>query len=102
MGHSQPGGCGVTQHAVEVAIGKLATDAEFRARFFADPAVAAWEAGLPLSPGELEALSALSHRALLRFSQSLDPRIIRLALDGPTPPGRACSGNPDSGRESTT
>jgi hypothetical protein len=92
----------VTQHAVELTIGKLATDAEFRARFFADPAVATWEAGLSLSPGELEALSALSHRALLRFSQSLDLRIVRLALDGPTPLPKECSGSDESGQESAT
>jgi hypothetical protein len=48
-------GGSVSQNAVERTLGKLATDEEFCARFFEDPA--AWEAGLPLSPVELEVLS---------------------------------------------
>ncbi len=74
----------VTQHAVERTIGKLATDAGFRKRFFANPGAATWGAGLALSPVELEALSALSHAAVTRFSESLDPRISRLYLDTTT------------------
>jgi len=71
----------MTQHAVERTIGKLATDAAFRRWFFSNPAVASWEAGLRLSPAELDALSALSCAAITRFSESLDPRISRLHLD---------------------
>jgi hypothetical protein len=71
----------MTQHAVERTIGKLVTDAGFRARFFSDPAAASWEAGLSLSPAELEALAALSYAALTRLSQRLDPRIRRLCPD---------------------
>src|SRR5882724_8140024 len=67
----------VSQNAVERTLGKLATDDEFRARFFENPAVATWEAGLPLSPVELEALSGLSQAAVVRFSQSLDGRTRR-------------------------
>lgn len=89
----------MSQEAVERTIGKLATDAEFRARFFAHPAAATWEVGLPLSRGELEALSALSLRAVTRFSQSLDPRISRLCLDRPTTD--SARGN-DPGTESAT
>lgn len=87
----------MTQLAVERTIGKLATDPHFRARFFANPAAATWEAGLQLSPGELEALSALSHTAVTRFSESLDPRVSRLCLDttdAPRPAGRM-DGDPD-------
>ncbi len=69
----------MSQNAVEQTLGKLATDEEFRARFFA---AATWEAGLPLSPIELEALSGLSRAAIARFSQSLDGRIRRLCLGG--------------------
>jgi len=72
----------VSQHAVERTLGKLATDEEFRARFFEDPAAAAWEVGITLSPNEVEALSGLSRGALARFSQSLDGRIRRLCLAG--------------------
>jgi Ser/Thr protein kinase RdoA (MazF antagonist) len=75
----------VSQAAVERTIGKLATDEQFRARFFANPAAAAWEAGLSLSPIELEALATLSRAALTRFSQSLDTRISRLCVGGAKP-----------------
>ena len=73
----------MTQHSVERAIGKLALDREFRARFFANPAAATWEAGLPLSPLEVRALSALSPAALTRFGESLDPRILGLYVEEP-------------------
>ena len=72
----------MSQHAVERTLGKLATDEEFRARFFENPAAATREAGLPLSAVELEALSALSRAAIARFSQSLDGRIRRLCPAG--------------------
>ena len=70
----------MSQNAVERTLGKLATDEDFRARFFENPAAATWEAGLPLSQVELEALSGLSKAALVRFSQSLDGRIRRLCV----------------------
>lgn len=85
MGQVHMRGGSVSQNAVEQTFGKLATDEEFRARFFENPAAATWEAGLPLSPIELEALSKLSRTAIARFSQSLDARIRRLCL-GATPP----------------
>ena len=87
----------MTQLAVERTIGKLATDPRFRTRFFANPEAATWEAGLQLSPGELEALSALSHTAVTRFSESLDRRVSRLCLDATdTPrPAERMDGDPD-------
>jgi hypothetical protein len=79
----------VSQHAVERTIGKLVTDDDFRGRFFENPAAATWEAGLRLSPVELQALSGLSRAAIARFSQSLDGRIRRLCLLGkPSPAPR--------------
>jgi hypothetical protein len=71
----------VTQQAVERALGKLLTDENFRDRFFANPEIAAWEAGFTLSSIELEALSGLSHEALSRVSEHLDKRISRPSLD---------------------
>jgi len=71
----------MTQQAVERAIGKLVTDAEFRERFYVNPEVATWEAGLPLSGVEIEALSKLSRDAVVRFSEGLDARIRRVSLD---------------------
>src|SRR5438093_710231 len=56
----------VSQNAVERTLGKLVTDDEFCARFFENPAAATWEAGLPLSALELEALSGLSRAAIGR------------------------------------
>jgi hypothetical protein len=78
----------VSRNAVERALGKLATDEEFRARFFENPAAAMWEAGIPLSPVEVEALSGLSRVAIARFGESLDGRIRRLCFTA-APPGAA-------------
>lgn len=72
----------MTQQAVERAIGKLVTDADFRERFYVNPEAATWEAGLPLSGAELEALTTLSREAVVRFSEGLDARICRVSLDG--------------------
>jgi len=69
------------QQAVERALGKLVTDEAFRARFFANPETASWEAGLQLSPMELDALSKLSHEALVQLGEVLDKRISRAPLD---------------------
>jgi hypothetical protein len=71
----------VSQQAVERALGKLLTDEAFRARFFAAPESACWEAGLPLSALELEALARLSPDELARFGDGLDERISRACLD---------------------
>src|SRR5437667_10962368 len=89
------GGGPVSQNAVERTLGKLATDDEFRARFFENPAAATWEAGLPLSPVEREALSRLSQAAVARFSQSLDGRIRRLCVA--STPSRAAGTKQGSG-----
>ena len=90
----------MSQQAVERTIGKLVTDARFRDRFFENPAAATWEAGLPLSPGELEELSLVPRAAVTQFGESLGPRIIRLCLDAPNargPTGRV--GGDDAGTE---
>ncbi len=93
----------MSQHAVERTIGKLATDADFCTRFFQNPAAATWEAGLPLSPTELEALSALSPVAVTRFSESLDPRINRLCLGETATRRRRLRGSSeDPGMDSAT
>jgi hypothetical protein len=68
------------QGAVERALGKLVTDDAFRARFFAEPALASLTAGLALSPVELEVLAHLSPRVLAHCSRRLDDRIRRLPI----------------------
>ncbi len=45
----------MTQNILERTIGKLVTDEQFRMQFFANPAAATWEAGLPLFPVEVSA-----------------------------------------------
>ena len=71
----------MTQDSVERTLGKLLTDEAFRDRFFAGPAEACREAGLSLSPVELEALQRLSRDELARFGDEVDPRISRPCLD---------------------
>ena len=60
---------------LERALGMLLLDAAFCKRFFVNPSAAAWEAGLPLSPIEVDALSGLSRAAIARFRESLEPRL---------------------------
>ena len=71
----------MTQQAVERALGKLLTDENFRERFLENPELACWEAGIALSPVEVEALSRLSSETLAQFSEALDERISRPSLD---------------------
>jgi hypothetical protein len=76
----------VTQQAVERALGKLLTDENFRERFFENPEAASWEAGLALSPIELEALARVPRHALASFTMistrgSAGPRSIRIAIE---------------------
>lgn len=78
----------MTQQAVERALGKLLTDEAFRERFFTAPVAACREAGLTLSPVELEALSRLPREELARFGEDLDARISRPCLDRPDVPTR--------------
>ena len=68
------------QGAVERALGKLVTADAFRARCFAEPALASLTAGLALSPVELEVLAHLSPRVLAHCSRRLDDRIRRLPI----------------------
>ena len=71
----------MTQDSVERTLGKLLTDEAFRDRFFIAPVEACREAGISLSSVELDALQRLSREALARFSEDLDARISRPALD---------------------
>jgi hypothetical protein len=66
--------------ALERALGMLLLDAVFCERFFLNPSAAAWEAGLPVSPIEVEALSRLSRAAIERFRESLEPSLRRRRL----------------------
>ena len=67
----------MTATGLERTLGLLLLDAIFCERFFLDPKSAVWEAGLPLSPVEVDTLSHLSRAAIVRFRESLDPRLRR-------------------------
>jgi len=89
------------QGAVERALGKLVTADAFRARCFAEPALASLTAGLALSPVELEVLAHLSPRVLAHCSRRLDDRIRRLpiaAAQRAAPRGGGHRRRPASGR----
>ncbi|HEY7518449.1 MAG TPA: Os1348 family NHLP clan protein [Methylomirabilota bacterium] len=72
---------------LERALGMLLLDAAFRERFFVNPSAAAWEAGLPLSPIEVDALSRVSRAAIARFRESLEPRLRGRRETEPAVPG---------------
>ena len=71
----------MSQVAVERTLGKLVTDETFRRRFFREPAVASFWAGLELSAAEVEALTRLPREAIEHFSTYLDARLCRCALE---------------------
>ena len=71
----------MSQRNVELVLGKLATDEDFRHRFAASPDSALSEAaacGLDLTPVEQRALIDLEVDACERFAACLDPRIQKI------------------------
>jgi hypothetical protein len=70
----------MSQRAVEMTLGKLVTDAAFREHFFGRPEETALQAGLDLSPHELQALMGVPRDALAALCARLDDRICRLHL----------------------
>jgi hypothetical protein len=63
----------MTAAGLERALGMLLFDVAFCERLFLNPSSATWEAGLPLSPIEVDALSRRSRVAIVRFRESLEP-----------------------------
>ncbi|HZI64655.1 MAG TPA: Os1348 family NHLP clan protein [Thermoanaerobaculia bacterium] len=75
----------MSQRSVEVVIGRLVTDEEFRGRFTQDPAGELRrlvESGVELNPCEFRVLCALDARVAARFAQEIDPRIQKADLSG--------------------
>jgi hypothetical protein len=73
----------MSHKSVEVAIGRLATDEEFRRRFGESRETALDELianGLPLTPVERRALADLDLSACERFAACLDPRLQKVSL----------------------
>lgn len=67
----------MSQLAVERVLGRLVTDAEFRAEFFVEPAGVCRNHGLELTPVELAALLRVDAQALQTLAIRLDPKIVR-------------------------
>jgi hypothetical protein len=73
----------MSQRSVELVIGRLATDEEFRRQFEANRAAALEEAiagGLSLTAVERRALFDLDLTACERFARCLDPRLQKISL----------------------
>ena len=73
----------MSQVSVEIVIGKLATDEEFRRRFEdrrQETLLELVAAGLHLTPVELRALIDLDFGACRRFANRLDPRLQKVRL----------------------
>jgi hypothetical protein len=71
----------VSQRSVEIVIGRLATDEEFRGRFDASREAALDElasAGLPLTPVERSAVLEIDVDACERFATCLDARLQKI------------------------
>ena len=78
------------QRSIEILIGRLITDEEFRHAFQRDPhatlgAAQAW--GLELSPGEIRALTSADRSMWDRFAEQVDSRLQKASLKlGTEPP----------------
>ena len=73
----------MSQRSVELVIGKLATDEEFRRRFEAgrqETLLELTSAGMHLTPVELRALLELDFGACRQFAKRLDPRLQKVSL----------------------
>jgi len=70
----------MSQRDVERTLGRLLTDHAFRAEFFLDPARACLQAGIQLTPQEVEALLRTPRPALASLGARLDDRICRLHI----------------------
>lgn len=76
----------MTQRAVEVVVGRLATDEGLRESFRRAPARTLGELaslGLELSPVEIAALRALDAEAVEGFARALDARLQKAVLVSP-------------------
>jgi hypothetical protein len=74
---------GVTQRSIEVVIGRLVTDEEFRQTFASDPQRALGELlerGTRLTPTEIAALVATDSTMWGRIAEQIDPRLQKASL----------------------
>lgn len=78
----------MSQMHVEWLLGRLATDRDFRQRFYRDTAAVCTQESLDLTSPELSALAKLDPAYIEKLAVKLDPRIVRAALGAERPPGR--------------
>ena len=69
----------MSQRALEAALGRMITDGEFRARFFAAPLDACRDNALILTPRETAALLRVDLGLIHEVAVRLDPQIVRAA-----------------------
>ena len=77
----------VAQRIVEVLIGRLIADEQFRADFLSDPGATLVEVcarGLELSDTEIEALVETDPALWVRAAELLDPRLQKASLKTPS------------------
>lgn len=73
----------MSQKSVELIIGKLATDEEFRNQFRLDPAkcvIALVDRGLDLTASEVSALMRTDVTVCEKFADLIDPRLQKASL----------------------
>lgn len=70
----------MSQRDVERTLGRLLTDQGFQDNFFLDPVHACLQAGIQLTPHEVEALLRAPRPALTQLARGLDDRICRLHI----------------------
>jgi hypothetical protein len=73
----------VTQRSIEMVIGRLVTDEEFRETFLSDPHKALGdlvEQGTHLSPSEMAALIATNSALWLEVAEHIDERLQKASL----------------------
>jgi len=76
----------VTQRSIEIVIGRLLTDEEFRDTFLSNPYRALGgllEHGTELSHAEIAALIAVDVSLWLRVAEQIDPRLQKASLKPP-------------------
>lgn len=72
----------MSQKGVEGLLGRMATDGDFRRRFYQDPAATCIAQAMEVTTRELEAVLALNEARIAEFSKMLDRRIVRAQVNG--------------------
>ena len=82
----------MAQRTIEMLIGRLITDEEFRSEFLQDPEralIALCDRGLELSRTEIVALVSIERTLWARIADAIDPRLQKASLKNARPDARA-------------